>query len=230
MILKQLTTAILLTFTAASAQAFTVTIEEPTVQNKSTGNELFIVDFDDLTTDTTDSFTKNSASSSYTYGSDLIIRAADQHGGAEDQHGIASQHIESTTKPGIHTIVVDQPQKYFGLWWSAGDASNILTFLKNGQVVATFNTQDVIDKLAELPNGLDYYCNPTTQFNGLVCSETYAFLNFFFQGNEDYDEIRLQAANSIGNFESDNHTFSVEEQAISGTLVIHVPPAIVYID
>ena len=228
--LKQLITATLLALTATSAQAFTVTIENPTIQNKPTGNELFVVDFNDLTTDTTDSFTKSSASSSYTYGSDLIIRAADQHGGAEDEQGIASQHIESTTKPGTHTITIDQPQKYFGLWWSAGDSSNVLTFLKNGEVVATFNTQDVINKLAELPNGSDYYCNPTNQFNGLVCSETYAFLNFFFEGNEDYDEVRLQAANSIGNFESDNHTFSVQEQTISGTLVVHVPPAIVYID
>ena len=228
--LKHLITAALLAFTATSAQAFTVTIEEASVQKKATGNELFVVDFNDLTTNSTDSFTRSSVSSSYTYGSDLIIRAADQHGGAEDEQGIASQHIESTTKPGTHSITMDQPQKYFGLWWSAGDSSNILTFLKDGEVMATFNTQDVMNKIAELPNGSNYYCNPTTQFNGLVCTETYAFLNFFFEGNEDYDEIRLQAANSIGNFESDNHTFSVEEQTISGTLVVHVPPAIVYID
>ena len=57
--LKRLITATLLTFTATSAQAFTVTIEEPTIQNKPTGDDLFVVDFDDLTIDSTDSFNKS---------------------------------------------------------------------------------------------------------------------------------------------------------------------------
>ena len=217
--LKRLITATLLTFTATSAQAFTVTIEEPTIQNKPTGDDLFVVDFDDLSIDSTDSFNKSYNSTTYTYDSDLIIRAADQHGGAEDQYGTASQHIEATSKPGTYTITMDKHQRYFGLWWSAGDASNTLSFYYQGNLIATFDTEDVINKLAELPNELDYYCNPTTQFNGLVCSETYAFLNFFFQGGEKYDEIRIQATTPIGNFESDNHTFSRKKQVISGTIV-----------
>ena len=107
--LKRLITATLLTFTATSAQAFTVTIEEPTIQNKPIGEDLFVVDFDDLTIDSTDSFNKSYSSTTYTYDSDLIIRAADQHGGAEDQYGTASQHIEATSKPGTYTITVTDP-------------------------------------------------------------------------------------------------------------------------
>ncbi|WP_144874510.1 hypothetical protein [Hyella patelloides] len=202
--------------TTAPVQAFTVTVEEPTVQTEQLADDLFLIDFDNLTVNSTDSFseTNSSTSSTYTYSEDLIIQSTNIYGGADN-----TPYIEPANKPESFAVSVNTPQKYFGLWWSAGDSSNILTFKRSGTVVATFNTANVISTVGTLPNGDDYYCNPTSSFSGQVCNEPYVFINFFFEGLEEYDEIVFKATASGGNFESDNHTFSVDEQPIRGEIV-----------
>lgn len=55
--------------------------------------------------------------------------------------------------------------------------------------------------------------------NGAVCHESYAFINFFFEGDEKYDEIILESTSAGSNFASDNHTFSTEEQEITGVII-----------
>lgn len=201
---------------STSAQAFTVSIEEPTVQNKAAGDDLVLVDFNGLDINRTSSFSKTGGSefSTYVYDGNLSIREDNVYGGADNTH-----YIEPATKGSNFEVQINENQKYFGLWWSAGDGSNILTFRKDGEVVATFNTQNVLDTLAELDNESDYYCNPTPLHNGAVCHEPYAFINFFFEGDEEYDEITLESTSAGGNFESDNHTFSTEEQEITGVII-----------
>ena len=213
--------------TTAPVQAFTVTVEDPTVQTEQLTDDLFVIDFNNLTVNSTDSFseTNTSTSSTYTYSDDLIIRSTNIYGGADN-----SSYIEPANTPESFSVSVDKPQKYFGLWWSAGDASNILTFKRHGVTVATFNTADVINTVGALSNGGDYYCNPTPLFTNQVCNEPYVFINFFFEGLEDYDEIIFQATSSGGNFESDNHTFSVDEQPIRGEVVINDSSVVVMAD
>lgn len=202
--------------TSTSAQAFTVSIEEPTVENKTEGDGLVLIDFNNLEINRTSSFSKTGVSnfSTYVYDGNLLIRADNVYGGADN-----TNYIEPATKGSNFEIRVNKNQKYFGLWWSAGDGSNILTFRKDGEVVATFNTQDVLDTLAELDNESDYYCNPTPVFEGEVCHEPYAFINFFFEGDEEFDEIKLESTSAGGNFESDNHTFSTQAQEVTGVVI-----------
>lgn len=220
-----LATAAISCLTAFSAQAFTVTIEEPTIQTEQSADDLFTIDFDNLAVNSTASFseTNSSTSSTYTYSDDLIIQSTNIYGGADN-----TTYIEPASRPNSYTVSVNNPQKYFGLWWSAGDESNILLFKKDGAVVAIFNTSDVINKVGELSNSSDYYCNPTVSYTGEVCHEPFVFINFFFnEAGESYDEIVFMATDSGGNFESDNHTFSVDPQPHRGT---PVPVTMIYAD
>ncbi|WP_036486230.1 hypothetical protein [Myxosarcina sp. GI1] len=185
-----------------------------------------MVDFNDLTIDSTDSFSKQDSenSSIYSYDGDLIIKNTTIFGGADNSYFIEPKIYDSSS----FNISADRKQKYFGLWWSAGDSSNVITFYNDEEIVAVFNTQNVINTLAELSNKEDYYCNPTSLFNGEVCHEPYAFINFFFENGEVYNKITIETNVSNGNFESDNHTFSIKEQDITGVTVVSMP--LIYVD
>lgn len=227
--IKQFTIAITSYLIATTpVQALTITVEEPEIQNKLTTDELFVVDFNDLTIDSTDSFSRFDItnSSTYNYGGDLKIRETNVYGGADNSYYIEPAYATPTA----FNITTDQKQKYFGFWWSAGDGSNLITFLNNGEVVSTFNTQSVTNKLTALSNGTDYYCNPTPLFVDQICTEPYAFINFFFEETEAYDQIIIESTADISNFESDNHTFSMTQQPITGEVVESTPPAVVFAD
>ena len=230
MILTGLITAILLSFTATSAQAFTVTIEDPTVQSYPITNDVFIVDFNNQTLGN-NGFNLSNSNISYTYSNELAITESSEWGGAN-----SSQFITNSTLEGSYNISINQKQKYFGFWWSAGDPYNKITFKNNGNVVAVLQTEDIVNHI----NNIDdvalqsaYKGNPNGGNTQWSLEENYAFVNVFFNNNgEAYDEIvvEIMPNDTEARFESDNHTFSVAEQAISGTLVIDVPPAIVYAD
>lgn len=231
--MKLLTSLLLAATTIAyssSANAFTVTLEEPEVQNEQFSEDVFVVDFNNITPGLTSSFSSedNSTSSNYLYSGNFQVQATDYYGGADNSNYITSTDIITN-----YSISIDKSQKYFGLWWSAGDVSNTLVFKKEGSIVATFNTADVINLLGTLPNGNQYYCNPTNNFYGQICSEPYAYLHFFFEGSEEYDEIVFETSDSStrgSKFESDNHTFSVNELPVTGTIITSVNPPIIFPD
>ena len=228
--LKRLITAILLSFTATSAQAFTVTIEDPTVQSYPITNDVFIVDFNNQTLGN-NGFSLSNGDITYTYSDELAITESSEWGGAN-----SSQFITNSTLEGSYSISINQKQKYFGFWWSAGDPYNKITFKNNGNVVAVLQTEDIvnhINKINDVARQSAYKGNPNGVNDQWSLEEIYTFVNVFFNHNgEAYDEIVLEIMpnDTMAGFESDNHTFSVGEQALSGTLVIDVPPAIVYID
>ena len=63
-----------------------------------------------------------------------------------------------------------------------------------------------------------------------ICTEPYAFINFFFEGTEAYDQIIIESTADGSNFESDNHTFSQTEQSVTGVVVVSNPPTVVFAD
>ena len=228
--LKQLITTILLSFTATSAQAFTVTIEQPTVQSSPITNDIFIVDFNNQTLGN-NGFSLSNGNISYTYSNELAITESNVYGGAN-----SSQFITNSTLEGSFNISINQKQKYFGFWWSGGDPYNKITFKNNGNVVAVLQTEDIVNHINNINDVAlqsAYKGNPNGVNDQWSLEENYAFVNVFFNHyGEAYDEIVVEIMpNDTGaEFESDNHTFSVAEQTISGTLVIDVPPAIVPAD
>lgn len=102
------------------------------------------------------------------------------------------------------TLSLSSPSSYFGFWWSAGDASNLLTFYSGADVVAQYTTASMFNSLAL---NSDYYGNPLTGGNS---REPYAFINFFGDEATTWDSIELTTQGGGGGFESDNYTTRIE--------------------
>jgi hypothetical protein len=170
-----------------------------------------------------------------TYDKTLIMKA-DQYGGAG-----GTQYFDVDSKQTINNIAngntssklkFSENQSYFGLWWSAGDSTNALTFLSKGEVVKTITTADVKDYISKLGTNSStttnpYYGNPNSAFSNQNTGEPYAFINFY---NTDgtFDEIQFTNLKPDGTlsgtgFESDNHTVAKGYTQYSGTIVKVVP-------
>lgn len=132
----------------------------------------------------------------------------------DDQYGAGSGNYMAIKVGGQVNLELISPQTYFGFAWPAGDGSNTIKVLRNGVVIGTFATSDVI---ALLPNNSAntitsinnttyttnlYYGKPGTGQNS---SEPYAYLHFYASDGMAFDEIQLEMS-SGGEFENDNHS------------------------
>lgn len=143
---------------------------------------------------------------------DLIyVLGADRYGGATStglvSGPVTNYVVQSSTVGGANatattTLSFNTDQAYFGLWWSAGDASNQLRFYKDGSLVADYSTETLLEAVA---GDVGYKGNPTTTFKGLNGNEAYAFINFYGMEGVAWDTITFSNVNSSG-FESDNWT------------------------
>ncbi|MBW4588806.1 PEP-CTERM sorting domain-containing protein [Aetokthonos hydrillicola Thurmond2011] len=212
----------------AMATSFTISIENAGVQNAQLSNFTngYVQNFDDPTLKTGynaagfDWYNGGTKIGSYTK---TLIVNADQYGGAG---GTGKYFDVDTTRSSngqtVSTLTLNTPQSYFGLWWSAGDASNVLTFLSGNKVVQTITTADVKSYIDKLKNKSDYYGNPTTQFLGKDSGEPFAFLNFYDVGGT-FDQIQFTNIGGSG-FESDNHTVATAYNSVTGAVVVKATP------
>lgn len=144
----------------------------------------------------------------------LTVRTADQYGGAADaSHASGSQYAVTSTSSKLGgipatTLTFNQPSAYFGLWWSAGDDANVLTFYNGSTEVAQFTTASLVNLLPLAYNG-----NPTpgavTQ-NGAKDDngEKFAFINFYAVGGTAFTSVKFSNIGTSG-FENDNNTLRV---------------------
>lgn len=138
------------------------------------------------------------------YSGDFGINTADNYGGA----GAAGKYIVTFTTAGYrvdlsHTAAIPGVN-YFGMWLSALDRGNQLTFWNGSRVVGTYTPDDMIAALGAC-NGANPYCgNPNNRT--LNAGEPYAFVNFFTIG-DFFDAITFSENPEVGGYESDNHTF-----------------------
>ena len=131
----------------------------------------------------------------------LYVLNPDQYGGAID-----ASHPNGTrySVQGVGTSVINSTlslnhnSSYFGMWWSAGDAQNVLDFYKGNSLMAEFTTSNM---LSALPSSYDG--NPKNR--SLDSGEPFAFINFFGDQNTAWDRIVLRNNGGSG-FESDNYT------------------------
>jgi len=202
-----------------NAAGIIVSIEAPEVQTTQLPetSDYYVVDFDSQSTGT-DGFSKTNGTTTYTYSSDLEIKNANQWGGAEGSKFITQEVLESIRS---YTINVNEDQKYFGFWWSAGDPYNKITFKKDGVAVAEFKTQDLVNFInsSDVTNTDSFYGNPAFEGGGGHENEPFSFVNIFFKQGS-YDEIVVATLTAGGSaFESDNHTFSAEDEDIIGQVL-----------
>lgn len=131
----------------------------------------------------------------------LFVKTADAYGGATDAtHPNGTQYsLQGAGAPVLSsTLKLDTPSSYFGLWWSAGDAKNLLQFYSGDSLVGQFTTASL---LAPLPSTYDG--NPKNR--SINSGEPYAFINFLGDEKTVWDRIVLTNTSSSG-FESDNYT------------------------
>jgi hypothetical protein len=114
---------------------------------------------------------------------------------SEGPGGVGGNQAVETT-----TLTLNQPSSYFGLWWSAGDAANTLSFYNGNTLVAQFNTQSILDTLPR-----SYYGNPVSAFQGADAGEPFAFLNVYGGPGVSWNKVVFSNPSGSG-FESDNWT------------------------
>jgi outer membrane autotransporter protein len=219
--------------TRAFSQAFDVTIQPPGVQESPLATDPSLYGATGVAVETFNeqpvgpilsnspkgfAFAENPAIGMYLPEGGGYIVAADQYGGAG---GTGNYLTENSTFPPNHpatvstTIMFVDPERYFGIWWSAGDPFNVLQFLSNGKVMQTFTTSDVVNFIDQSPDKDGYLGNPNPQFKGRNSGEDYAYLNFFAKEGVSFNEVVLSNTGSTG-FESDNHTVATNFQDITG--------------
>lgn len=132
------------------------------------------------------------------------ILNADQYGGA----GNTKYAVEGLGSVSQTILNLNSPSGYFGMWWSAGDASNVLDFYSGangtGTLMAEFTTANLLKSLGSAYKGNP---NPGT-FYGKDAGEPFAFINFFATQDATWSSIVFRNSSSSG-FEGDNYTSRV---------------------
>ena len=184
---------------AAKASVIVTYAEDPNRNLSSlSGTEVF--NFDALKTGVNNNVAWNGVGSF----NQLYVKGADSYGGAADAsnpNGTKYSLQGAGTSVLSSTLLLDTPSSYFGMWWSAGDAQNVLDFYKGDTLVSSFTTASLMEPLPGTYDG-----NPRNRsING---GEPYAFINFFGDETTVWDRIVLRNNGSSG-FESDNYTTRV---------------------
>lgn len=134
----------------------------------------------------------------------LYILNADQYGGATDAtHLNGSKYSVQGVGTSVQssTLTLSHSSGYFGMWWSAGDGSNQLSFYNGDSLVGEFTTSNLLGQL-----GSEYKGNPRNR--GMDSGEPFAFINFFGDKNTTWNKIVVHNTSQSG-FESDNYTTRV---------------------
>ena len=138
------------------------------------------------------------------------VKSPDQFGGAD------ASRYPSVGANRTMTLALNTPQSYFGMWWSAGDAYNSLTFYSGTNVVASFTTSILTSLLSTNFNGMPVMAtNGAGQNPGANSREKYAFINFYGLGGTTFDTIVASQGKSAA-FESDNWTVATNYGGSNG--------------
>lgn len=184
-----------------------VTIEDPGVQSTTATGNFTVENFDEYATGFYNG-TQTPTSNIGTYtGTGFEVVAPNAYGGA-NKTNYFSVGAQTNHKSLSETLTIDPSkgqQGYFGFFWGAGDAKNVVKFYSQGNLVYSFSTKDVIDYINGLSNKSAYYGNPN---NGEDKSEPFAFLNFYGTNGTTFDQIEFDNLDYSTGFETDNHTIA----------------------
>ncbi len=155
----------------------------------------------------------------------IYATVPDNYGGSIDPTSNKARSNYVTVNPNgnsgglkTSTLTLTQNQKYFGLWWSAGDLNNRLQFYDaNNTLVGTFLSSDITAAIKRLPTATQtsYQGNPTQSPNKTNTTEYYAYLNFFATDTTSFRKVVFTNLTSTG-FESDNHAVATSYNKIRG--------------
>ena len=192
-----LLSALLLTTALPASAALIVTYAEQPNATVSSLARTNVFTFDNLPTGEN----RNVSWSGVGSFNDIYVKGTDIYGGAVDAGNPGgSKYSLQGAGTGVlnSTLALNHDSSYFGMWWSAGDASNTLKFYEGSQVVGTFTTGSLMSLLPE-----SYYGNPKDR--SMDRGEPFGFINFFGDPNTKWDKVVLSNNNGSG-FEADNFT------------------------
>lgn len=216
--MKHLFPILLLTALPVSASVVITFAEDPEAYYSSlSGTSVF--DFNQLKT----GYRKNATWDGVGKFDQLQITPADSFGGAPTDKmpdGSLYSLQGAGSKVLTTTLYLASDSSYFGMWWSAGDARNVLSFYDGDNLVSRFTTASLMEPLPA-----EYDGNPLDR--KVNSGEPYAFINFFGDEKTTWDRIVFTNDGSSG-FESDNYTSRVDawDPAKDGALP-GIPVAIV---
>lgn len=134
-----------------------------------------------------------------------------------DNYGGALNSIYPTASGvATYSLTLSTSVNYFGMWWAAGDASNLLEFYLDGVKVASYSTATAFAALPSEFLGNPYH-NPEVN-----TAEYYAYLNFHGTEGTVFNKI-VFSNNGTSGFESDNHAILKVADPGDGIDVSEVP-------
>ena len=188
--------AIAVSCLARSASAgIVVTAEAPGVQSSQVAG---------VTTETFDGFaaahyTSLSTAVGTITSADAVVSAANQFGGAGGAANyLAIRNLQTAT------LTLPAAQGYFGMWWSAADLGNVLSFYSGATLIGSFVPATALGAL-----GSSYLGNPNGTFPPNDPTEKFAYLNFVGVGGTTFDRIVVTNTDSSTAFETDNWSIRV---------------------
>ncbi len=161
----------------------------------------------------------------------ISVRTADSYGGAIDpsSNGGSSNYLTVDPNSSLGgliqtTLTFEEDQKYFGMWWSAGDTKNRLAFYDgDNNMVGDFDSSLLTETIQQMPVATQdlYKGNPLTSPNQNT-GEYYAYVNFFTTGTSTIRKVVFSNVVSTG-FESDNHSVATSYNSIRGVSAVPEP-------
>ena len=160
----------------------------------------------------------NGSSITGTYTGQLTLASADQFGGA----GGTGQYITTASTAGnaVYALTLNSNVNYFGLWFSALDAGNQLSFYNGNELVFSFSPSQYAGLVGICP-GSSAYCGNPNAINTNV-GQQYAYLNFYDTVGS-FDRIQFTEIAGDGGFESDNQAVAQLTSAPGGTALSSTP-------
>jgi len=163
----------------------------------------------------TDTFPTDTAASVIgAYSGQLSVVPADQYGGA----GGTGYYIE--TAPGgndTFTLTLNKAANYFGLWISALDAGNTMTFYNGATAVGSFSASDVPANFYNYGAGYDHNPNGSQPAN---YGQPYFFVNFSDTTGTFDSVVFTENGTTFGNFEMDNLTAGLVPEPATWAMMV----------
>ena len=135
--------------------------------------------------------------------------------------GGVSSNFASLSPGTAMTVTLDEPAYYVGFHWEAGNNYDRVQLFNDGEMIANFSFQSLMDALAGTSfaaesggvySTADYYGNPVTGQQG---HEPYAYVHIFAEGGVVFDQVVIsEDAGSLGAFEIDNLSVAYTQQEI----------------
>ena len=157
-----------------------------------------------------------------TYSSGYAIESAGQYGGA----GGSGNYI-SVPNGGSYSLTLSSAVNYFGLWFSALDAGNQLSFYDGNTLVDTFSPTNYSQLVGACPTtaAAPNYCGNPNSLYGVNGGQQYAYLNFY-DTTGTFNKIVFSENPAVGEFESDNQAVAMlsPNTTLPGTPLTGVTP------